>query len=150
MSSSLFAAQELQVLESATVVAWAYVAEMRDLSLAHAARPDDLFEDADDDPASPPPAPAPRPPPSAGTAAAPAAAAVTAAGPGAGSGDLEACSACVKKEGQRGKGRHAKEGARRAALSRCFGRGHILVQRNGNAPQVRGREEGLGLVFRRV
>ncbi len=114
------------MLESATVVAWGYVAEMRQLALAHAARPDDFPDDADDDTS---------PGPDAGPGPAPMQEAVTAEERG----DFEPCAACFRAElGKQRRGSRNDAAARRVALSRCFGRGHILIQRTGAAPQVHG------------
>jgi hypothetical protein len=126
--------QEERVLESATVVAWGYVAEMRQLALAHAARPDDFPDDADDDPSPGPDPGGPGPDPAPTLEAAVAVDEIGARGP---------CAACLRAEvDKQRRGGRSDETARRSALSRCFGRGHLLVQRTGAPPQVHGPARG--------
>jgi hypothetical protein len=122
--------QEERVLESATVVAWGYVAEMQHLALAHAARPEDFPDDADDDPAP-------------GLDEDPGLDPTKEAVEVEEWGELEPCAACLSAAlSKQHRSAHHDTMARRTALSRCFGRGHILVQRTGAPPQVRAVPDG--------
>ena len=105
-------------MESGAVVAWAYVAEMKDLSFAHSAQPDEDDDDVQ--------SPLDRKRRRKGSASELLV--------------LIACNECLEhaKIHEVARSKPLQRGNfERRAISRCLSSGHLLRHRNGSLPKVR-------------